>query len=78
MKNFDNETIQFLKTLTLTSEQRETLIEKIEWEKELSWSSGFADFEDKFLPKEKRLSFASGYTTGLNEQLLKTYPHTNT
>lgn len=71
MKNVDNETIQFLKTLTLTHQQRETLIEKIEWEKELSRSSAFADYEDTFLPKEKQSAWSSGYAACLKEQCLK-------
>jgi hypothetical protein len=41
MNNFENETIQFIESLP--AEVRESLIEIIEWEKELSWSNGYAD-----------------------------------
>ena len=47
MINFDPESIEFLQTLTLSDTQRERLIEVIEWEKELSWSAGYADCEDQ-------------------------------
>lgn len=45
MVNFEKETIEFLNELPL--ELRERLIEIIEWEKELSWSNGYADAEEQ-------------------------------
>jgi hypothetical protein len=41
MSNFEKETIEFINTLP--EEVREKLVEAIEWEKELSWSNGYAD-----------------------------------
>lgn len=43
--NFEKETIEFINELSL--ELRERLIEIIEWEKELSWSNGYADAEEQ-------------------------------
>jgi hypothetical protein len=40
MLNFETDTIEFINTLPI--EVRERLIEVIEWEKELSWSDGYA------------------------------------
>jgi hypothetical protein len=45
MSNFENETVEFINTLPL--EIRERLVEVIEWEKELSWSNGYADAVDQ-------------------------------
>jgi hypothetical protein len=41
MSNFEKETIEFINTLP--EKVREKLVEAIEWEKELSWSNGYAD-----------------------------------
>ena len=43
--NFEKETTEFLNELSL--ELRERLVEIIEWEKELSWSNGYADAEEQ-------------------------------
>jgi hypothetical protein len=45
MSNFENETLEFINTLPV--EIRERLVEVIEWEKELSWSNGYADAVDQ-------------------------------
>jgi hypothetical protein len=45
MSNFENETVEFINTLP--AEIRERLVEVIEWEKELSWSNGYADAVDR-------------------------------
>ena len=41
MSNFEKETIEFINTLP--EQVREQLVEIIEWEKEMSWSNGYAD-----------------------------------
>jgi hypothetical protein len=41
MNNFEKETRDFIETLPV--EVREELVSIIEWEKELSWSNGYAD-----------------------------------
>jgi hypothetical protein len=45
MNNFENETVEFINTLPV--EVRERLVEVLEWEKELSWSNGYADAVDQ-------------------------------
>jgi len=45
MKNFEKETIEFINELPI--EVREKLVEIIEWEKEMSWSNGYADAVDQ-------------------------------
>ena len=45
MSNFENETIELINTLP--AEIREQLIEQIEWEKEMSWSDGYATAVDQ-------------------------------
>ena len=45
MVNFEKETVEFLNGLS--SELRERLVEILEWEKELSWSNGYADAEEQ-------------------------------
>jgi hypothetical protein len=45
MVNFEKETVEFLNGLSL--ELRERLVEILEWEKELSWSNGYADAEEQ-------------------------------
>ena len=34
-------TLDFIQSLPISDEQRSELIEKIDWEKELSWSDGY-------------------------------------
>ena len=43
MVNFESDTKELIAYLPLTDEQREQLIQAVEWEKELSWSNGYAD-----------------------------------
>jgi hypothetical protein len=40
---FEKETIQLIESLYLTESQKEQLTQALEWEKELSWSNGYAD-----------------------------------
>jgi hypothetical protein len=46
MNNFENETVEFINTLPM--EVKERLVEVLEWEKELSWSNGYADAVDHY------------------------------
>jgi hypothetical protein len=46
MNNFENETLEFINTLPV--EVRERLVTVLEWEKELSWSNGYADAVDHY------------------------------
>jgi hypothetical protein len=46
MNNFENETVEFINTLPV--EVRERLVAVLEWEKELSWSNGYADAVDHY------------------------------
>jgi hypothetical protein len=46
MNNFENDTVEFINTLPV--EVRERLVEVLEWEKELSWSNGYADAVDHY------------------------------
>jgi hypothetical protein len=46
MNNFENETVEFINTLPV--EVRERLVTVLEWEKELSWSNGYADAVDHY------------------------------
>lgn len=36
-------TLDFIQSLPISDEQKNELIEKMEWEKELSWSAGYDD-----------------------------------
>jgi len=49
MNNFDIELMEFIQTLE--PQMAEQLTEWIEWEKELSWSSGYADAVDQLEEK---------------------------
>jgi hypothetical protein len=51
MSNFEKETVEFINTLP--AEVRERLTEIIEWEKEMSWSGGYADAVDQLEASEK-------------------------
>ena len=44
---FEKETIQLIESLYLTQDQKDKLIQALEWEKELSWSNGYADAVDQ-------------------------------
>ena len=47
MENFEVETKQLIESLYLTQDQKDRLIQAFEWEKELSWSNGYADAVDQ-------------------------------
>jgi hypothetical protein len=47
MVTFETNTVEFLNSLQLPDAQLNKLIELIEWEKELSWSNGYADCADQ-------------------------------
>lgn len=49
MNNFEIELMEFIQTLE--PQMAEQLTEWIEWEKELSWSSGYADAVDQLEEK---------------------------
>ena len=46
MNNFEKELIEFIQTLE--PQMAEQLIQWVEWEKELSWSNGYADAVDHY------------------------------
>jgi len=46
MLNFEQNTIEIIDNLGLSESQKTLLIEAIEWEKELSWSDGYARWQD--------------------------------
>ena len=48
MNNFEKETIELIESLSLNPNQLNKLIEAFEWEKEMSWSSGYADAVDHY------------------------------
>ncbi len=43
MNNFETDTLELLKSLPISRKELDDLITAIEWEKELSWSNGYAD-----------------------------------
>jgi hypothetical protein len=47
MYNFEDDTKELIAQLPLTDSQRDLLIQAFEWEKELSWSNGYADAVDQ-------------------------------
>jgi hypothetical protein len=47
MNNLEKETIEIIESLNLSQSQLTLLVEAFEWEKELSWSSGYADAVDQ-------------------------------
>ena len=51
MNNFEKETVKFINTLP--GADRDKLIEIIEWEKEMSWSNGYADAVDQLDNQQK-------------------------
>jgi hypothetical protein len=55
MENFEESTIAIIESLELSQSQITLLVEAIEWEKELSWSNGYADAVDQLDNKPKRL-----------------------
>jgi hypothetical protein len=46
MNNFENELMEFIQTLE--PQMAEQLTQWVEWEKELSWSNGYADAVDHY------------------------------
>jgi hypothetical protein len=48
MKTFETFTQQLLISLPINRQQLDDLITAIEWEKELSWSNGYADAVDHY------------------------------
>jgi hypothetical protein len=51
MKTFETDTQELLISLPINRQQLDDLITAIEWEKELSWSSGYADAVDQLEEK---------------------------
>jgi hypothetical protein len=47
MNNFETDTLELLKSLPISRKELDDLITAIEWEKELSWSNGYADSEEQ-------------------------------
>jgi hypothetical protein len=52
MNNFENELMEFIQTLE--PQMAEQLIQWVEWEKELSWSNGYADAVDQLEEKSEK------------------------
>jgi hypothetical protein len=48
MNNFEIDTVELLKALPINRKQLDALITALEWEKEVSWSSGYADAVDHY------------------------------
>jgi hypothetical protein len=48
MNNFETDTLQLIKSLPIDRKTLDDLITAIEWEKELSWSNGYADAVDHY------------------------------
>ena len=49
MNNFETDTLELLKSLPINRKELDDLITAIEWEKELSWSDGYATAEDQLV-----------------------------
>lgn len=54
MENFEIDTVKLIESLYLTDAQKEALIQAFEWEKELSWSNGYADAVDQLEENQSR------------------------
>ena len=54
MNNFETNTLALLKSLPISRKELDDLITAIEWEKELSWSSGYADAVDQLEEKSEK------------------------
>ena len=52
MNNFENELMEFIQTLE--PQMAEQLTQWVEWEKELSWSNGYADAVDQLEEKTSK------------------------
>jgi hypothetical protein len=47
MSNFETDTVELIKSLPIDRKTLDDLITAIEWEKELSWSDGYATAVDQ-------------------------------
>jgi|LauGreDrversion4_2_1035121.scaffolds.fasta_scaffold802523_2 hypothetical protein len=54
MNNFETDTLELLKSLPINRKELDDLITAIEWEKELSWSNGYADAVDQLEEKSEK------------------------
>ena len=54
MENFEQTTKEIIEGLGLSQSQLTLLVEAIEWEKEMSWSNGYADAVDQTEEMEAR------------------------
>ena len=54
MNNFETFTQELLISLPISRKQLDDLITAIEWEKELSWSNGYADAVDQLEEKSEK------------------------
>jgi hypothetical protein len=54
MAIFETQTIEIIESLNLSQSQLTLLMEALEWEKELSWSNGYADAVDQTEELEAR------------------------
>ena len=54
MNNFETDTLQLIKSLPIDRKTLDDLITAIEWEKELSWSNGYADAVDQLEEKTSK------------------------
>jgi hypothetical protein len=52
MNNFEKELMEFIQTLE--PQMAEQLTQWVEWEKELSWSNGYADAVDQLEEKSEK------------------------
>ena len=52
MSNLEQSTIEIIESLNLSQSQTTLLLEALEWEKELSWSNGYADAVDQLDNKQ--------------------------
>jgi hypothetical protein len=52
MENFEQTTKEIIEGLGLSQSQLTLLVEAIEWEKEMSWSNGYADAVDQLDNKQ--------------------------
>jgi hypothetical protein len=52
MENFEQTTKEIIESLGLSQSQLTLLVEAIEWEKEMSWSDGYADAVDQLDNKQ--------------------------
>jgi len=53
MLNFETDTVELIKSLPIDRKTLDDLITAIEWEKELSWSDGYATAVDQLDNQQK-------------------------